>query len=295
MSSSNLILNAPIVVEASDGTRLTGKIYEGKNKAKGLTLFINGYAAKVEDMEPYLLPLAERRHVAAFNLRGHGQKYPKSTSITDILSQGHGRSEGIISAERCTQDVIDIINHFGYNNTTVMAHSFGAVVAKAAQTANINAVVLINPFIHHSYLPSLFDKGSTFLYKNQDKKWFQAIDNHFNEDFTRLGFNMDNVLKNTAGLATLDLRETQIEQPLLYFLADKDESLGTRSAQKLQAYHQAIKNLNPRAEDASPLAEGLNHCLNHRGLVPFLKSENNYTKQKKRIIERTDMFLTRYL
>ena len=100
---------------------------------------------------------------------------------------------------------------------------------------------------------------------------------------TSLGFNNRDVIHSYGSLA--DVKSSDSEgvkrTPVAYMLADKDSVLGTGNEKHCARVHERMWELFPEALNDSDYVIGLNHCLNYKGLVPFLKDEDTTKAELK--------------
>ena len=101
-----------------------------------------------------------------------------------------------------------------------------------------------------------------------------------------LGFNNRDVIHSYGSLADVKSSDSEgVENtPVAYMLADRDGVLGTGSKKHYDRIHERMRELFPEVLDESDYVFDLNHCLNYKGLVPFLKDEDGKAKTKAGVL-----------
>lgn len=231
----------------------------------GNVFFVPGLNARWDDYTPLLIPLAQRYHVHAYSQRGHGA------------------SPGKFDLEKTADDLESIIEREDVMPSGIIAHSLSAVtalnVAKRFEEKGraLQGVYLIQPLLDMKCLNWLQQAVLHGIYGLNPALRF--IDDFLNGLKLRekLGFHVRDVIKNHASIVRMESYKQNIETPVGYMLADNDYVLGTNSKRH---YEKCIDRLNHLFgfNDDSSAAQGLNHCLNFKKHVPFLRVEKGKPK-----------------
>lgn len=257
------------IIRGAGNTKLDTAVYEPSTRSQGTIIFTPGWSGHHKDYDELLAPIGESYRVLAPNLRGHGN------------------SQGTFEQESCIADLTSLSEEYDAN--ALIGHSAGTISVAAAKQTNPDAVILFNPFFNVENIPNVTRGIVRTLYNNT--RLSRSIDNVLQHlPLERAAMNTRRPAENTGNLATIDASSyDRIDSPLMYVVSGRDTVLGTNNEHVRNQYRSLINNLSTDAYDESDLADKLNHCLNFKGYVPFLKDEEG--KDKKTIIEQTLMFL----
>jgi pimeloyl-ACP methyl ester carboxylesterase len=269
---------AEIEFRGSDDVLLKGCIYEPSQQVVGTLQFVHGWTSQYKEYASLLEPLSERYRIVAFNLRGHGG------------------SQGIFDRDKCVEDVVGQNKEYCVGPTGLLGHSAGSFSLMAAEKCNYRSMAFFTPYLCPSFLP----KGLRALVKFLDISRATSIINKFEDGLKevecrypwlhRKYLNVENLARNSIALNDMDLRSFKVHLPLLYFLSDKDGTLGTDDPTKHLKYKEVLQSIADKVIDCSEFVCGLNHNLNFNDSDTFLKEEPG--KNKERILRCLDDFFS---
>lgn len=269
-------MNVTRFVLSSSAGGLNGEVKDPDRPTKGTVgFFTHDWSARYKDYAPLLDMLVEEGYCAvAFNQRGHGG------------------SPGTLNYEGCVGDTIDAYSMFHGTNNYLLGHSLGALTLGAAnaipsELPQPNGIILMEPVVHTSLLPVHLRLGVASAAMLSSMGVRLDLTSGLQKYAQTAGLHMNELFGNTAALKDMQLEETSI--PLLYFLADNDRVLGCHTERGMARYKQAIDRIGPEVADGSAYVQGLNHCWNTEGYVPFFKEEKG--KNREPIVERLVEFM----
>ena len=107
-------------------------------------LLVHGFTGAKEDFTPWFERLAAAGwHVAAFDLRGHGES-------------GKPDDPGDYSIERMAADVLDVLDALGWREAVILGHSLGGmIVQEVAITCDDRVRALVLMDTSHGVFPGL--------------------------------------------------------------------------------------------------------------------------------------------
>lgn len=257
------------------GILLNGKEWNPPRSVSTI-YFVHGISAKWPDYEELLEPLTGRFQVHAYNQRGHGD------------------SPGSYDLDKAADDLEHIIGSED-KPSAILAHSMGCRTAvEVAKRFEHKGKPLAGIYLMQPYLgDKSVDKPQRFGMRMIEAMLpaMHVIDDALNavRPLCRFaGFNQRDILQSYANLTRRDDNDCNVLEKTTvgFMLADKDYVLGTNnqshyfeSMERLREffpYRLGTDHLRPEAPlnwDDSGRVVGLNHCLNLRGMRPFLKIE----------------------
>lgn len=243
-----------------------GLTLEPKTQSKGTILFLEGFSGHFEDYQRFFLePLADAFQVNTYNYRSH--------------TGSHGRFNNDSNLDDA-QTILEEIP----GDVFVIAHSYGAYLAARLDSDKVKGLYCIEPVFDPQmlntlprfgvnaantagYVPGLLQITDAFLNKTK-----------LNETF---GFKVVSPLQSSRELARTTAADCS--KPMVFTFASGDRTLGSHQQSRYLALIDMVRAAYPHAENKSEVVKGLNHCLNIKGLEPFLKPEKD--KDSKKILE----------
>jgi pimeloyl-ACP methyl ester carboxylesterase len=285
----------PITFLGSNGVELSGRAFMPDAYLKevdggfihtipfGSIYFVHGLSGRWVDYKPLLLPLSDEFNVFAYDQRGHGM------------------SRGVYSPQKAADDLETIVERDA-GSVGIVGHSIGChtavEVAKRfeAKGRPLKGIYLLEPCLGiDSFTPG---KQKVFNILHALYALCAPFDALLTVlPFARhlLGLHQVLPLYTTASLSQISSRDCEGLQSTAvgYMLANNDGLLGTNNQDHYFACMARLRELFswrpgfrgvPIPYDNSDAAEGLNHCFNYKGQVPFLKDEKD--KKSAKIVEK---------
>lgn len=264
-------------------------------KSYGTIVFTPGFGSKIDDYLDFLEPLSDSYTIIAYNLRSHG-----SNKMHEIP-----RSDGALDSSDCISDLVRICNEYATHPLVLMGHSIGAVLSlNAEHHVKADAYVLMSPFISVQYLSSMQVIVYGTLEMLQSVNLRERIDISISqktpERLNKWYSNLDKPLKEVMALKEISISFSEsypsfkkIATPVLYFISNRDEVLGTIfNRKRFEKYNRTLSTLSQIVEQGNELVADLNHCLNPApyNLKGFCKNE----KYRDSIVHRIHNFLEEY-
>ncbi len=246
-----------------------------KQEPLGTIYFLPGISAIWSDYTPLIVPLAKRFRVCTYDQRGHGSspgKFDVNSAADDlesIIAKDGTRPAGIIGHSISCKIAVDVAKRFEKDNQ------------------QLQGVYMVQPVLGSDFLNWPQRAVVHLLYGLTPALRF--VDDVLNE-FKNLrklnGLNNRDFLAGYGSVARVDSAEcTGLDTPISYMLANGDVTLGLSSKKH---YFRCVSGLSrlfpsqtsvfPSLDGDSSYVRGLNHCLNRKGFVPFLKSEKHKNK-----------------